>query len=129
MAGNLASKVLYYTLIVFYFLAGINHFIHPTFYLGLIPDYFPFPKLLNIISGSMEIIFSILMFFHQTKRLASYGIIFLLFLFIPSHIYFISIGSCVSQSLCIDSWISWLRLIVIHPLLIIWVWYVGLKIR
>ena len=35
----------------FYVFAGANHFINPEFYLGLIPEYLPFPDLINTISG------------------------------------------------------------------------------
>jgi hypothetical protein len=40
--------------------------------------------------------------------------------FIPAHIYFIQIGSCVEGGMCVSEWIGWARLLIIHPLLIWW---------
>jgi uncharacterized membrane protein len=107
----------------FYFFAGINHFINPNFYLPLIPDYLPLHELINILSGIVEIILGILLFLPQTRKIASWGIAAMLVLFIPSHVHFIVIGHCVDGGLCVDPWIGWLRLIVIHPLLIFWALY------
>ena len=121
------QQVLRIGLVVFYLFAGAYHFIRPDFYYGLIPDYLPFPKTINLLSGFLESLLALLMLFTYTRKIASLGIIFLLIAFIPSHIYFISIGSCVEGSLCIPPWISWLRLLIIHPLLILWAWWVGFK--
>ena len=52
-------------------------------------------------------------------------IIVLLIFFIPSHVYFIKIGSCVPNGLCVNPIIGWLRLVIVHPILILWAWYVG----
>jgi len=120
----MTKKLLKYLLIVFYVFAGINHFLNPRFYLGLIPDYLPIPQLINYLSGVLEITFGLGVIFSKTRKISCIGIIFLLIAFIPSHIYFIQIGSCVEEGLCVSPWISWLRLIVIHPLLIYWAWFV-----
>ena len=53
----------------------------------------------------------------------------MLIAFIPSHIWFIEIGSCVEGGLCVDEWISWLRLLIIHPVLIYWAYWVGFKYK
>ena len=109
-------------LIGFYFLAGINHFMAPTFYLPLIPDYFSFPKLVNFLSGLLEVLFAIGLVFSKTRKQAVYGIILLLILFIPAHLYFISKGNCFDGYFCIPAWTSWMRLLLIHPILIYWAW-------
>lgn len=106
----------------FYFSAGINHFINPTFYLELIPNYLPFHSAINIVSGLVEMLFGIGLLFRSTKRWAAFGIIAMLVAFIPSHIYFIKIGGCVASGLCAPLWVGWLRLVLIHPLLIVWAW-------
>ncbi|TKS56830.1 hypothetical protein FCN74_05450 [Mesohalobacter halotolerans] len=111
-------------LIGFYLVAGSYHFINPPFYKGLIPTYLPFPEVINYTSGVLEILLAIGVALPQLRRYAVYGIITLLILFIPSHIYFIQIGSCVEHGLCVSPWISWTRLLLIHPLLIYWAWKV-----
>ena len=109
-------------LIVFYVLAGFNHFRDPEFYYPLIPPYFPFPKLINVSSGIFEMALGILIISKKTRNVAIYSLIVLLILFIPSHIYFIQIGSCMEDGLCVPAWVGWLRLLIIHPLLLWWLW-------
>ncbi len=109
----------------FYFFAGVNHFINPEFYKPLIPDYLPWNDVINFTSGLLESAFGIGVLFGKTRKISAYGIIVLLFLFIPSHIYFIQIGGCIPDGLCVPLWIAWVRLIVIHPILISWAYYVS----
>ncbi|WP_410501188.1 MauE/DoxX family redox-associated membrane protein [Flagellimonas sp. HSM57] len=119
------KRIFFYAFVVFYFLAGIYHFVNPEFYYSLIPDYLPFPKLLNAVSGLSEITFGVLVLFSKTRKIGGYVIILLLLLFIPSHIYFIQTGSCADNSLCVSPWISWSRLLIIHPLLLFWAWWIS----
>ena len=114
-----------YSCILFYLSAGINHIISPDFYVNLIPNYLPYPYGINILSGLIEIALSLLLLFPKYLKIGAWGIIVLLIFFIPSHVYFIKIGSCVPNGLCVNPIISWLRLIIVHPILILWAWYVG----
>jgi uncharacterized membrane protein len=117
-------KFLRFLLIAFYAFAGLYHFINPEFYHGLIPDYLPFPELINYISGVLEIVLAVGVAIPKYRLIAVKGIIILLILFIPSHIYFITMGSCVEDGLCVSPWVAWARLIIIHPLLLLWAWVV-----
>lgn len=109
-------------LIMFYAFAGSYHFINPEFYYPLIPDYLPYPEFINYSSGFFEILLAIGIAIPKTRLLAVKAIIVLLVLFIPSHVYFITEGGCMSASLCVPLWVAWVRLIIIHPLLILWAW-------
>jgi uncharacterized membrane protein len=110
-------------LVAFYVMAGTNHFLNPDFYYSLIPDYLPFPKVINSLSGMIEIVLGLGFLWKATRIYAAYLIVAMLMAFIPSHIYFINIGACIGDGLCVPMWIAWLRLLLIHPLLIWWVWY------
>lgn len=112
---------------IFYIFAGANHFFSPDFYLPLIPDYLPAPLVLNLLVGIIELALGVLIFVPSYSKLACYGIIILLLLLIPSHIYFIQIGSCVPNGLCIAEWFAWVRLLIVQPLLAAWAWWVGVK--
>lgn len=105
---------------IFYLIAGFNHFIKPDGYLRLIPEYLPNHSLLNIMAGIFEVGFGLGLFFPKTRRVSSWGIILMLIAFIPSHVYFIQLDSCVENGLCLPPWTGWFRLIIIHPLLIFW---------
>ena len=119
-----------YSCFLFYFSAGINHIINPDFYIDLIPNYLPNPYGINILSGLIEIALSLLLLFPKYLKIGALGIIVLLIFFVPSHVYFIKIGSCVPNSLCVNPIIGWLRLIIVHPILILWAWNLGkLKLR
>lgn len=124
--GNLLkSRSSIYLLAGFYILAGINHFINPGFYYPLIPDYLPNHQLINMLSGILEVVFGIGIAFDNTRKYASVLIMLMLIAFIPSHVYFIVLGSCVEDGLCLPPIIGWLRLLIIHPILIYWAWAVG----
>ncbi len=110
---------------IFYLFAGANHFFNPDFYLPLIPDYLPAPILLNLLVGIVELALGVLVFIPQYTKLATHGIILLLLVLVPSHIYFIQIGSCVKDGLCIPVWFAWVRFILVQPLFIAWSWKVG----
>jgi len=117
-----ASLVL---LVFFYLVAGSNHFIDPDFYYPLIPEYLGNQHLINMLAGLAELLLALMVLSPKTRRIGSYGIILMLIAFIPSHLYFIQIGSCVTEGLCVPEWISWSRLLLIHPLLIYWAYAVG----
>ncbi len=106
----------------FYLLGGINHFWHPEFYAPLIPPYLPFHPAINLLSGLAEIVLAIGLLLPNTRSYSAYGIVLLLILFIPSHVYFIQIDGCVDDGLCAPMWVAWLRLLLIHPLLMLWAW-------
>lgn len=107
----------------FYIMAGLNHFVDPGFYYPLIPPAFPEPETINVLAGITEIALGIGFFSPKTRKYSALGVIGLLLAFIPSHVYFIQIGSCIDNGLCVPQWGGWLRLILIHPLLILWAFW------
>ena len=127
-ANGKIMKLLWYALGGFYIVAGVNHFVSPEFYIPLIPPYFPYPEIINIVAGIAEIVLGAMVFYQKTLRLACYAIIAMLIAFIPAHVYFIQIDSCIEGGLCTPQWLGWVRLVVIHPILILWAYGVS-KLR
>ena len=121
MASSL-KKLSFYVLIGFFVFAGLNHFISPEFYYPLIPDYLPFPVFINLASGVIEIVLGLLLLLPAYRKWTAYSLIVLMIAFIPSHVFFIMVGSCVDDGLCVPEWIGWVRLVIIHPLLILWIY-------
>ena len=119
------QKLLVLALGLFFIIAGINHFIQPEFYYPLIPDYLPWHGFINVFSGILEVFLGLGTLMPSSRKVSAWGIMVLMVLFIPSHVYFIQIGSCVPDGLCVPAWLAWVRLVVIHPLLIIWAFYVS----
>lgn len=116
------KKLSLYLMPFLYLAAGINHFISPESYLLIIPEYLPNHELINILAGIAEIILGIGLLIPKTRVVSAWGVILMLIAFIPSHVYFIQIGSCVEGGICTPEWLGWIRLVVIHPLLLAWAW-------
>jgi uncharacterized membrane protein len=117
------KKMMLFLLIGFYLFAGINHFINPNFYKPLLPLYLrDWSIAINYISGIAEITLGLLMLFSSTRKLAVYGIIAMLIAFIPAHIYIIQQGTFSLGSFEMTPMIGWVRLLIIHPLLMYWAW-------
>ena len=76
-----------YIMAAFYSVIGLSHFFRPNFYLELIPQKLPFPKILNVLTGIIETTLAILLLFEKTRLLAVWGIIFLLLGTFPFKIY------------------------------------------
>ena len=118
-------KISLYLLIALYIGAGINHFWHADFYYPIIPPYLQqWALAINICAGIFEIIFGVGMIFVATRKWASYGIMLMLVVFLPVHIYFVQVNSCIDGSLCTAPLVGWLRLLL-QPVLIWWAWVCG----
>ena len=105
-----------YTMAVIYFIAGCNHFRNPKLYIKIIPDYFANPKLLNNLSGLIEIILAILLCIPQITSYAAWGIILLLIAVFPANL---NMYQHKKASLGLPKWVLLLRL-PFQLLLIFW---------
>ena len=124
MKFKLLQQILFFMLIAFYLFAGYNHFASPSFYLPIIPPYLSdWANQINLLSGILEIILGILLIPTSTRPFAAKGIIILLILFIPSHIYFIQKGTFTLSTLEITPTLSWFRLLIGQPILMLWAWW------
>lgn len=109
---------------VLFILAGANHFISPEAYLPLIPPYLPYPAFLNLLSGVLEIVLGAGLMTARFRKLSAFGIILLMIVFIPAHVHHIQMDGCVSENICIPLWAAWVRLVIIHPLIMLWAYYI-----
>ncbi len=116
------KKISLVVMCLFYGYAGLNHFLSPSFYLGMMPPYFPFPEFLNYLSGGVEIIVAILFFFPAYRKIASYTTIAMLISFFTVHIYHIQVGGVMEGMPPIPIWGLWFR-IVMQFVLIAWAWW------
>lgn len=106
---------------VFYTVAGLNHFLQPKVYSNLFPPYLAkHKKALNFLSGVAEVVLGILLLVPATKVMAAWGIIAMLVAFIPSHVYMIQQGVFTLAKFTIKPWMSWVRILIVHPILLVW---------
>lgn len=76
-----------YVMAITYIGAGIMHFVKPKMYMRILPGYLPGHKFLVNLSGLVEIVLGIALFFSMTKDVAIYSIIVMLTFFLPAHIH------------------------------------------
>ena len=108
-----------YLMAALYFLAGLNHFRTPGFYVRIIPPFFSNPKLLNQVSGAAEILLAVFLCLPATSSLAAWGIILLLVAIFPANVYMYANREA---SLGFPKWLLLLRL-PLQILLIIWAYH------
>jgi len=110
-------------LVLFYLVAGANHFHNPASYIKIIPPYLPSPHILNYLAGCCEIGFAVLLIFPKTRAPAAWCIILMLIAFLPVHISMISDAPPRLGSLGVTPLLAWIRLLLLQPLLILWAWW------
>lgn len=111
---------LIYVMGLLYVAAGINHFVHPDFYIKMIP-FLPEPKLLNNLSGIFEIVLGAGVIFRSTRRASAYGLIALLITVFPANVYM-----ALNWQLWGESPLPLIIRLPFQPLLIWWAWqYTG----
>lgn len=101
---------------LFYFAAGLNHFIRPGFYIKIMPPWMPLHKELVLISGIAEVLFALLLLFPVTRRFGAWGIIALLVAVFPANIQMLINYYQQNNPML---WIAVLRL----PLQLVLIWW------
>lgn len=80
------GKISVIIMAILYFLAGLNHFRDPQFYLNIMPSFFPAKEILNYLSGVFEVVLAIGLISVSTRKLAANLIILMLISFFAVHI-------------------------------------------
>lgn len=79
-----------YLMAMLYILAGFMHFIKPKMYMRIMPRYLPKHLLLVHISGIIEVLIGVGLFYNVTKNIAIYALIAMLGVFLLVHFYMLS---------------------------------------
>jgi len=106
-----------YLLAVIFILGGVNHFRKPKIYERIMPPYLPAHNSLVLISGILEMLFGFMLITKENQPIGAWGIIILLVLFIPIHIYMLQDKKA---SLKLPKWVLIIRL-PLQAALIYWV--------
>jgi len=86
LPNNLVRRIALVVLALFFIAAGINHFVHPGFYVRIVPPWLPAPALLVQISGICEVLGGIGVLVPSTRRYAGVGLIALLVAVFPANL-------------------------------------------
>jgi len=96
-----------YLLAILFIGSGFNHFRVPKMYERVMPTYIPAHSSLVLASGIIEMIFGFMLITKESQAIGAWGIIALLILFIPIHIYMLQNKDA---SLQLPKWVLLLRL-------------------
>jgi len=80
-------KILQILLALFFIYAGVKHFINPTFYEPFVPGFLPFKTAIIYGSGFLEVVSGLLVLIPKYAKLGATGILILLLIFLPVHIW------------------------------------------
>mgnify|MGYP006874996658 FL=1 len=72
---------------MFLILGGVQHFISPNNYIAFVPSFLPFTIAIIYVSGLFEILFGLALFFKKHETIGAWGILILMLLFLPIHIW------------------------------------------
>ena len=76
-----------YALAILYVAAGITHFTNPDFFIPLVPPSLIYLEELVFISGFVEVIMGVMLFFKSSRKLGAMITIILLLAVFPANIY------------------------------------------
>jgi uncharacterized membrane protein len=116
--------VLRWILVVFFVVAGANHFRTPAIYYGMMPAWVTWPVTANALSGVAEILGGIGLAIPPTQRLAGWGLIALLVVVFPANVHVALQGRMPGTDFSLAT--LWLRL-PFQGLFIYWVWWAAVK--
>ena len=105
----------------FFILAGVNHFIFPAFYAGLVPPWLPAPGVLSAVAGVAEIAGGLGLLVPRLRRAAGWGLIALLIAVFPANLH-----AALHPDGSLPPIALYLRL-TFQAVFIAWVWRVALK--
>ena len=116
------KRGLLYLMAAFYVVAGMNHLIHPDFYLAIMPPGLPEPAWLNLLSGLAEIVLGVFLLEPRTRALAAWGLVALLLAVFPANLYvaFENVGGD-GPGTGAGLW-NWVRL-PFQGLFLVWAWW------
>jgi len=107
-----------WVLTVFMVGAGLNHFVNPAPYLGMMPAELPAPLTLVYVSGVAEILGGLGLILPATRRLAACGLIALFIAVFPANLN-MALNHLPLGTTIVPSWALWARL----PLQLVLIWW------
>ena len=108
-----------YVLGAAFILAGANHFLHPAFYVRIMPPYLPWPAFLVGLSGVCEAGLGALLLVPAFTHLAAWGLIALLVAVFPANLHMALHADEFAEFSRVALWVR----LPVQALLIAWVYW------
>ncbi len=118
------ARRLYLLFAIFAFL-GATHFVVPTSFQRIVPDWVPNAKWAVILSGLAEIAGAIGLLIPATRQTAGWCLIALLIAVFPANIHMLQLSRDAHDS-ALHVALLWLRL-PFQPLLVWWIWQAAIR--
>lgn len=113
-----ARTISRWVLTVFMVGAGVNHFLSPAAYVGMMPAALPQPLALVYVSGVAEALGGLGLILPATRRFAAWGLIALFIAVFPANLN-MAINQLSLGTHSLPSWVLWARL----PLQLLLIWW------
>ena len=84
---NYIKLITVYAIAILYIVVGITHFTNPDFFIPLVPPSLIYIEELVFISGFVEVVMGLMLFFKRSRKLGAIITIILLFAVFPANIY------------------------------------------
>jgi uncharacterized membrane protein len=120
---EMPKKLLRFILVLFFVLAGVNHFRVPSAYAAMVPPWLPWPVGLSVLAGIFEIIGGLGIMLPEFRRPAGWCLVALLVAVFPANVHAAIMGHVEGFSYTPE--ILWMRL-PLQAVLIAWVAWVAL---
>jgi uncharacterized membrane protein len=116
------KRVLLYVMVVFYGLAGTNHFVQPDVYMPMMPPYLPWHRMLIFVSGAAELGLGLAMLVPSLRHGAAWGLILMLIAIFPANLHIaLHDVPLFGNTEGFGVW-NWIRL-PLQAVLIAWAWW------
>jgi uncharacterized membrane protein len=116
----MARRISLWVMAILYIAAGINHFVHPQFYLQIVPPYLPAHEAVVYLSGVAESGLGVALLVPRLSRLAAWGVVALLIAIYPANLYMWT-GHVAVDGKQLPALFHVVRLVV-QLVLIAWAW-------
>ncbi len=115
--------ILMFLMAIIYIGAGYMHMVKPEIYRPMMPTWIPYPEQMDLIAGIAEIAGGLGLLIPQTRKMAAWGLIALLFAVLPANFHIAIFNVPVFGATEPPGWKAWVR-IPIQAVLIAWArWY------
>ena len=109
---------------IFFFYAGLMHFVQEESFTAIVPPSIPFPKLIVWITGFMELVFAVFLVLPRYRKLAGLLLAPFLLAVLPANIY-MAMNNVPFVEMSATPTILWLRVFLQFPLIVAILWVTG----
>ena len=109
---------------IFFFYAGLMHFVQEESFTAIVPPSIPFPKLIVWITGFMELVFAVFLVLPRYRKLAGLLLAPFLLAVLPANIY-MAMNNVPFGEMSATPTTLWLRVVLQFPLIVSILWVTG----